>query len=256
MPDQQKFNNILNLANKIVKNYLANNKVGHIKFLKQKLKDLLTDPIWNDNLLIQLKQEIDQLDITKEEFNSLWRIIETTLDKSYESNIKSKSYLFEGKIREYEKRLLDFFVRAGNLKGQNSVLATIIGCLLIHKEHGLTQTQIKELTGLSKGAISTNLKIMTDTPILKKQLIKGTREYSYSFGGDFSAIASGTGAYKIETNEIAKQFFQTKTLELDRNKEKNGYKIISQRIEDISQFLEIHRSLINLIAESKFVKDL
>ncbi|MHA2005699.1 MAG: hypothetical protein ACXABO_02425 [Promethearchaeota archaeon] len=244
------------MAEKIVKNYLANNEVGHIKFLKQKLKDLLTDPLWDDNLLIQIKQEIDQLDITNEEFDSLWDDIENILDNSYESNLKSKSYIFEGKIREYEKRLIDFFVRAGKLKGQNSVLATIIGCLLIHKQHGLTQAQIKELTGLSKGAISTNLKIIIDTPILKKQLIKGTREYSYSFGGDFSAIASGTGVYKLGTNNLAKQFFQKKTLELDEYKERNGYKIISQRIEDIFYFLEIHRSLITLITESEFVKDL
>ncbi|MBY8985539.1 MAG: hypothetical protein KGD65_10745 [Candidatus Lokiarchaeota archaeon] len=256
MPDRQKFNNILNLVEKIVKNYLANSKVGHIKLLKQKIKDLLTDPIWNDNLIFQLKQKIDRLDISDEELNSLWDDIENTLDKSYDSNLKSNSYIFEGKIREYEKRLIDFFVRAGKLKGQNSVLATIVGCLLIHKQHGLTQAQIKELTGLSKGAISTNLKIIIDTPILKKQLIKGTREYSYSFGGDFSAIASGTGVYKYGINDLAKQFFQTKSLELDKIKDKNGYNLISQRIEDILFFLKIHHRVIEFITESEFVKEL
>jgi DNA-binding transcriptional regulator GbsR (MarR family) len=256
MLDHEKYNNILNLTSKIVKNYLENNKVGHVKILKQKMKDLLTDPLWDDKLIFQLKKEFEELKVPDNEFNVLWENIEKTLDASYEELNINKHYLFDVKIREYERRLIDFFVRAGKLKSQSSTLSTIIGCLLIHKHQGLTQAQLKELTGLSKGAISTNLKLLMGSPILKKQLIKGTREYSYSFGGDFSAIASGTGMYKYETNDVAKNFLNTKISELEKVKDKNGYKILSQRIDDILYFLKIHRKLIKFITESEFVKEL
>ena len=257
MVDQKRITKLLELARKIAQNYLENNKSSHIKLLKEKVKDLLTDPLWNDKSILILKQLIDELDLSENEFNSLWNDIEGIFDILYQDYLKKKTYIFEGKIREYEKRLIDFFVRVGKLKSQNYVLASIIGCLLIHKSTPLTQAQIKELTGLSKGAISTNLKLLESSPIIKKELIKGTRKYSYTFGGDLSEIASNTSLYKYETNESVKNFLNAKALELESFKDKNGYKILSQRIEDIKvNFLVIHRKLITFIIESEFIKSL
>jgi len=257
MAGQNRISKILDLIRNIAQNYLDNNKISHMKILKEKVKDLLTDPLWDDNSLFLLKQLTDELDLSETEFNSLWNDIERIFDKYYQDYLKKRSYIFEGKIREYEKRLIDFFVRVGKLRSQNYVLASIIGCLLIHKSTPLTQAQIKELTGLSKGAISTNLKVLESSPIVKKELIKGTRKYSYSFGGDLSEIASNTSLYKYETNEIVKNFLNAKALELESVKDKNGYKILSQRIEDINaNFLLIHRKLITFIIESEFIKNL
>ncbi len=257
MVEQNRIPKLLDLTRKIAQNYLENNKISHIKPVKEKVKDLLTNPLWNDKSIFLLKQLIDEKDLSQKEFDSLWNDIEEIFDNYYQDYLKKKTYIFQGKIRQYEKRLLDFFVKAGKLKSQNYVLASIIGCLLIHKSTPLTQAQIKELTGLSKGGISTNLKLLEMTPIIKKELIKGSRKYSYSFGGDLSEIASNTGLYKYETNEIVKNFLNAKALELENFKDKNGYKILSQRIKDINDnFLMIHRKLIKFIIESDFIKSL
>ena len=203
-----------------------------------------------------MRQDFEDLKLSKKELKSLLDKIESALENNYENNLKRNTHIFEGKIREYEKKLIDFFVRVGKLKEQNYVLATIIGCLLIHKEEGLTQDQIKELTELSKGAISTNLKILEKSPVVKKELMRGTRKYIYSFGGDFSSLASNTALFKADTNQEALNFLQAKSLELENLKAKTGYKILSQRIEGILDFLQIHRNLIKIITESDFIKNL
>lgn len=256
MIDQKKINNLLEIIGKIAQNYLENNKGGHIKLLKEKLKDLLTDPIWNEKLILELKNKINKLDLSNEDFTSLWNVIDRRLDEDYSDYVERKTHMFEGKIREYEKRVIKFFVRAGKLKGQNYVLATIIGYLLLHKRDGLTQAQMKELTGLSKGAISENLKLLEASPILKKELIKGTRKYLYSFGGDFSAIASGTSVYKFDANEYAKKFLQSMIINLEPFQFRKGNKILLERIQGILSFLEFHYKLVDLITDSEFIKGL
>jgi DNA-binding transcriptional regulator GbsR (MarR family) len=256
MDDQEKLNEILELSEKITQRYLDTHKGRHIKVLKDKINDLLTNPIWNDKLLFKLKNKVEELNLSKDESDLVLQELGKKLDDYYNNHIESKPYLFEGRIREYEKKLIEFFVRAGKAKNQNTVLAKIIGCLMLHKRDGLTQNQIQEITGLSKGAISTNLKLIEVSPILKKERIKGTKIFLYSFGGDFSAIAVGTGTYKMEANEHARNFFLTKKMQLSEYKDEKGYNILSERMAGIQHYLEIHKRLLNIILESDYMKKL
>ena len=160
MIDPEKKLKILDLTNKIAKNYIKNSNIGQMELFKKKIIEFLTDPIWNDELILQLKQEIEALEKSAENFKSLIEEVQRVLEDAFEDNKKKNTYLFEGKMRDYEIKLIDIFVRIGKLRGQNYVLATIIGVLLIHRKRGLTQDKIRDLTGLSKGAISTNLKII------------------------------------------------------------------------------------------------
>ncbi|MHA1489016.1 MAG: hypothetical protein ACTSRI_05105 [Promethearchaeota archaeon] len=254
MENQERIKNILVLTEKIAQNYLKNNKDCNIKFLKEKMNDFITNLFWNDNLLFQLRNKITELNLSDSEFKSLWKNIENIIDSSYSKYVERKPHIFEGKIREYEKRLIECFVEAGRIKGQNPVFSSIIGYLLVHKE--VTQAQLKELTGFSKGSISANLNILLNSPAVKKKIIKGTRKYLYSFGGDLSEIASSISMYKTEINEIAIKFIQAKAHELNKNIDKKGYKILSERMGEISNFLQIHKKLINIITKSDFIKDI
>ena len=256
MDDRKELSELLELTEKIAKSYLDTYRGSHIRVLAEKIEDLLTNPIWNDKLLFKLKNDVDELQLLRDDSDLLLEEIKKRLKGYYNKYIDSKPYLFEGKLQEYENRLLEFFVRAGKARNQNNVLAKIIGCLMIHKRDGLTQNQIQEITGLSIGAISTNLKLIEMSPILKKERINGTRKFLYSFGGDFSAIAVGTGTYKTESNEHARNFFLTKKMQLDELKDEEGYKMLSERIGDIQQYLVIHKRLLSIIIESDYMKNL
>jgi len=224
-----------------------------INVFKEELRAFVSNPLSSDKRLYKLITYIHNNKKIFEKFDFLWSQIEDLIyEKSLEDKIKKK--LDQGKIKEFEDRLINFFVKAGQLKGQNVTFSTIIGCFLIH--NSLTQDQVRELTGFSKGSVSTNLNALEEYGFLKKKLIKGTRKYLYSFGGDFSRLSANTGAFKKEVNEKAKKFFQSKIKELNEFKDKKGYKILSERLSDIMKFLEIHKKLIDHIMDSEFIKNI
>jgi DNA-binding transcriptional regulator GbsR (MarR family) len=162
--------------------------------------------------------------------------------------------MYEGKVRVYEKRLIEILVDAGKVKGQNAVFGSIIGYLLLHGS--LTQSQIKELTGFSKGAISQSLKILSSAPAIKKEPLEGQREYLYTLGANMADIASNIGYYKSESNELAIKLLQSKVQELEKNKDKKGYNILSKRVAEMVNFFEYNLKVLENIKESSFIKEL
>ncbi len=163
---------------------------------------------------------------------------------------------FNSPIRDYEHQVVDFLVELGKSRGQTDVTLKIIGYLLIHKN--LTQEQLTELTGLSRGSISTNLNVMTSVGYIKKELIPGSSTYSYSFGGNLSQIASTTSFVKTEQNDLAIQFFQQKIAQLkgDNLQGKVGRDLLIERVKALIRFLEIRNKIVGLIKKSKFIKGL
>jgi len=252
--NSEKFRDILELTETIAQEYLNLNKGRNINYLKEKIKDFLNNPLWDNDSLYQLKRIFKELDVDDGEADTLWKAMEETFDLCYTQNLKSKSHIYEGKVRVYEKRLIEILVDAGKIKGQNAVFGSIIGYLLLHRS--LTQAQLKELTGFSKGAISQSLKILSSTPAIKKEPIEGTREYLYTFGVNMADIASNIGSYKSESNEIAIKFLQSKVQELDKYKDKSGHDILSKRVTEMINFFEYNVELLEKINESSFIKEL
>lgn len=166
------------------------------------------------------------------------------------------SPLFEGPIRNYEAKLMDFLVQLGKSGGQNETLLKLVSCFLLHEK--LTQEQLTELTGLSRGTISTNLRVLTDVKYIKKEMIPGSATSVYSFGGNLSEIASNTSLVKKELNNLAIKFFHEK-LKLLRKKElagKAGCLLLIERVEVIIRYLELRNKIVDIITKSKFIKDL
>ena len=69
-------------------------------------------------------------------------------------------------------------------------------------------------------------------------------------------IASNIGSYKSESNERAILFLQSKVQELERNKDKRGYDILSKRVTEMINFFEYNVKLLEKINESSFIKEL
>ena len=250
----EKFKPILELTEAIIQKYLSQNKGRNINYLKEAIKDFLTNPLWDNDSLYQLKTSFKDLKVNDEETKALWNAMEETFDLCYAQHLKSKSHIYEGKVRVYEKRLIEILVDAGKIKGQNAVFGSIIGYLLLHGS--LTQTQLKELTGFSKGAISQTLKILSSAPAIKKEPLEGKREYLYTLGTNMADIATNIGSYKSESNERAIEFLQSKAQELDKNNDKNGYKSLSKRVTEMINFFEYNVKVLQKIKESSFITEL
>ncbi|MHA2284134.1 MAG: hypothetical protein ACXAC5_25115 [Promethearchaeota archaeon] len=204
--------------------------------------------------MYQLKASFKDLKVDDVESKVLWNAMEERFDLCYAQHLKSKSHVYEGKVRVYEKRLVEILVDAGKIKGQNAVFGSIIGYLLLHGS--LTQTQLKELTGFSKGAISQSLRILSSAPAIKKEPLEGKREFLYTLGTSMADIASNIGSYKSESNESAIKFLQSKVQKLDKNKGKNGYELLSKRVLEMIKFFEYNVQMLEKIRESSFIKDL
>ena len=252
--NSKKFRHILELTEAITQEYLSQNKGQNINYLKEKIKDFLTNPLWDNDSLHQLKGNIKELDVEDDEASALWKAMEETFDLCYAQHLKSKSHIYERKVRVYEKRLIEILVDAGKVKGQSAVFGSIIGYLLLHES--LTQTQLKDLTGFSKGAISQSLKILSSVPAIKKEPLEGAREYLYSLGINMNDIASNIGSYKSESNELAIKFLQSKVQELDKYKDKSGYEVLSKRVTEMINFFEYNVKVLEKIKESSFIKEL
>ena len=253
-PNSDKFTPILELTELITQKYLSKNKGRNIENLKETIKDFLTNPLWDNDSLYQLKRNYEDLNVKDDDANALWKAMEETFDLCYAQHLKSKSHIYEGKVRVYEKRLIEILVDAGKIKGQSAVFGSIIGYLLLHVS--LTQTQLKELTGFSKGAISQSLKLLSSAPAIKKEPLEGKREYLYTLGTNMSDIATNIGSYKSESNERAIEFLQRKVQELDKIKDKKGHKTLSKRVTEMINFFEYNVKVLQKIKESSFITEL
>ncbi|MFW9994510.1 MAG: hypothetical protein ACFFD4_20875 [Candidatus Odinarchaeota archaeon] len=150
----------------------------------------------------------------------------------------SRTHVFEGKIREYEKQIVDYFREISGMRNQSVIIATTIAYFLNHGR--LTQRQLRELTGYSMGTVSSSLISLVNFGLLKKQIIPGTHEFEYVLP---SSLVQIVNLYRINVlNEInqARKFFQALLSEVDRNT------LLYSRIIDILAFLEVNEELISL----------
>ena len=161
-----------------------------------------------------------------------------------------QNHVFEGKIREYEKQIIELFLEVGKSKGQTPIMSTILGYLLLHGS--MTQKQLNDLTGFSIGSISSVLNAMIGFGFVEKRLIQGTHMFKYSFGGDLSQVASKTGMLKLSINEEASKFMQDRISELSKesNQNKKGHDILVERMGQMMNFLKIHRKILEIISKS------
>jgi len=253
MEDKDKTDKILNLVGELSKKYFRENIDNDITYLKERLRDFVTNPLFSDDSIYEIRTLMSELDKVDD---YLWNSIEDVIAKTYSKYVKKESFNFEGKMRDYEKQLVDIIKEFGVGKNQTPTMSTIISYLLLHEESGLTQQQLKELTGFSIGSISSNLKILEQA--LVKTLIKGTRTYKYSLsipGGTFAQLAFKAGELKKESNEQAMNFIEEKIALLnDRKYEgKLGQKMLVNRLNDLRSYILVRKDIFDSISQDKLI---
>lgn len=130
-------------------------------------------------------------------------------------------FRFRGKIKDYEKTLIKFFIDIGKNKDTPSKIQEILGYLMIHNK--LTQSNLKELTGYSTGTISTTLSNLIKLGVVKKERIAKSNKYQYLLTGNLPQIIERTSEVSFEHFTIVSKFLEDKLNELDEFRNKEGY---------------------------------
>ncbi len=145
--------------------------------------------------------------------------------------MKTEDLIFEGRIKEFEQIFLEYVMATGVAKSTSPKMQLIIGYLAIHGR--LTQKQLRDLTGLSAGAISKNLrKFLQFGGLIRKERIEATNQYHYVMTPMSEIAGRMSDIYSNEFVDLI-TFLREKLEELQNYKGKRGQELLSERIHDL-----------------------
>jgi len=162
-------------------------------------------------------------------------------------------FRLKGKIKDYEKTLIKFFIDIGKNKDTPSKVQEIFGYLIIHNK--LTQSNLKELTGYSTGTISSTLGNLMKLGVVQKERIVLSNKYQYSLTGDLPQLIERTSEVSHEHFTIISKFLGNKLNELDEYRDKEGYTNLHTQINVLlggfNKVLKIASSMTEAFSEDK-----
>jgi DNA-binding transcriptional regulator GbsR (MarR family) len=161
-------------------------------------------------------------------------------EKSSEKNYSDEKIFFEGRMQEIEHDIIQFHIDLAKSNQVSESIEKIIAILLLHGR--LTQTQIKKLVNLSKSTISTGLTNLVSIGHLKKEKIKGSREYQYYFSSTF--LESQNNAFGSLEKEI--DYFKIKLTQLTDNfsSAQKGFNMLTNRLEELISIFELYQKIL------------
>jgi len=149
-----------------------------------------------------------------------------------------QNHKFEGKIKQYERVLVDYLIDSGKAKSADPKLQLLLGYLGIHKI--LTQKQLRELTGYSLGSISKKLKFLIDESVVKKERIENTNENAYLID---ERIYESTGNLSFTIFPEMKTYMEKKIEELKKYEGQRGQELLSSRLKEMIQALDLIQAI-------------
>ena len=166
--------------------------------------------------------------------------------------LKQQDQLFDEKLRNYEKKLVQFFIDIGEQKRVNPKFLKMSSYLILHKK--LTQKQLKELTGFSIGTISTFLSILLGTGFYEKQRIEGTHTYTYRYKGNVEDFTTKGIEIALDSFLNSESFLKKKKEELKTlmKQNKKGAKHLSQRIDEIISIFTFYEDFFSKMKNDDF----
>jgi len=229
---------LVNIINDFIEEYSNQNPNDFINYLDM----IINNPLSSNDKIIKLIEFINKnQNNTNQKFN--WKFSKKFIQDYYINNIKVKTPFFKGKLRQLEIKTIDLLSHYAESKGVRKAVATINCYLLIHKN--LSQSEIKELTGLSKGAISKYINQLVKIGFIKKQLIRGTRTYNYTLGSKISEIYNNVTLIKRETGIDIENHIEKLIQKLNEKKLINDVNIIPflDRIKELKDYLKTLRNI-------------
>ena len=166
---------------------------------------------------------------------------------------QNPDFRFKGKIKDYEKTLIKFFVDIGNNKETPQKVQEILGYLIIHNK--LTQSNLKELTGYSTGNISLTLSNLIKLGIVQKERVEMSNKYHYALTGDLPQIIERSSEISSEHFTIITKFLEGKLNELEEFKDKEGFVNLRTQIKVLlggfNKVLKIASTMVDTLNEEE-----
>ncbi len=158
---------------------------------------------------------------------------------------KNERFLFEGRIQNFERKILRYYIEQANFNEQSKVLTKILAYLNIYGK--LTQKKLKILTQFSSSTISTSLFNLINIGYVKKEKIPKSREYNYfSAFPTQESIDETLGRVTIEI-----RFFKEKISDLEKiiTKNINGYDLLLNRLKEAIEIFELYHKILDIIQD-------
>ena len=165
---------------------------------------------------------------------------------------ESKCFPFEDRIRKYEKIIMEYYMEMGSYSSLTNTLINIMAYLSVYGK--LTQGQLKLLTGYSKSTISTGLLTLINIGHARKEKVHGSREFYYYI----APTSQNSIDFALGTMENEIDFFRAKIKELENNvlNDKQGYKILLNRLKDAIDVYENYQKILDLLKNPNSQMDL
>ena len=151
-----------------------------------------------------------------------------------------KGYIFEGRILEFERDLLEYNLEIAKFHEQSITLASIMAYLTIHGK--LTQRQLKTLTNFSISTISTKLANLVNIGYVRKEIIRGKHEFIYfPSTPEQDSFDQALGSMKKEIYFLQNKI---KLLSNDIYYEKKGKTFFFNKLNEIIQTFQKYQEII------------
>ncbi|MFW9988793.1 MAG: hypothetical protein ACFFC3_09075 [Candidatus Odinarchaeota archaeon] len=161
--------------------------------------------------------------------------------------MNNRSFLFEGKIRDFEKVILEYQLEIARFSSLSETMANIMAYLSLYQR--LTQIQLKYLTKYSKSTISTSLVALIKIDYVRKEKIKNSREYEYYIAPPSQmSIDFVLGSTE---NEIVFLKRKIKKLNNDNLEGMKGYTLILERLKHILDVFECYQKILETLKNPK-----
>ncbi len=159
---------------------------------------------------------------------------------------------FDEEMIKIEDEIIQFLIDFPLFIGQKSIFLTIQAYFITRGN--LTQSELKELTGLSSGAISQELRKLIDFGLIEITKTTSTGKKIYSMKSVTSALLTMYVESLKDASKWEKELQEIK-LKLEENKEElkllNGYDIIYRWVNLFLQAMPLTKLIINLMEEEK-----
>ena len=168
------------------------------------------------------------------------------------------NHIYDKKIRNYEKEVINFFVEYGKNK-RSDIESHILAYILLREGQWLTQENIRELSlifyetefkkGISQGSISQILNNFVEYSVLNKRKLETKKNaFEYSMSGAFNQVMSSAIGYGIEELEKYILFLKKKLASLEKIEYKSNevefLRVrLNERVKELIEFFIFHKDL-------------
>ena len=169
--------------------------------------------------------------------------------------METRDFFFEGKMRDFELKIVDFMVEDTVINGGNSNTTQVYTYILLHRK--LTQQQLSELTGFPKSKISKITSLLVKNKIFTKKTIPGTHTNEYYLIDHPNDLNEIPASIILSGFQTMISFFNAL---IDDLKELNpddhpGRDLLLWRLNDFSKYAQVCSAIIEENKDDKGIED-